>query len=76
MKKQLEDFLAITSYQSGQYDQDEGFQNLDAYISKFETESGFKDSSKHRIFYMGKFRPVDKRAYKAVMQNTYLNPIC
>ncbi|KAJ2964256.1 hypothetical protein NQZ79_g743 [Umbelopsis isabellina] len=71
MKKQLEDFLAITTYQSGQYDQDEGFQNLNAYISKFETESGFKDSNKHRIFYMALPPSVFVPVAKGLKKNAY-----
>ncbi|KAK9461747.1 glucose-6-phosphate dehydrogenase [Lipomyces oligophaga] len=44
----LKEFLALTSYVSGQYDQDESFQVLDKHISEIE---GYPDES-HRLFYL------------------------
>lgn len=67
--------MAITSYQSGQYDQDEGFKNLDTYISKFENDNAFAESSRHRIFYMGKCCRRDLSAYKQTLTSSRVSAL-
>jgi glucose-6-phosphate 1-dehydrogenase len=48
MEQQLSDFLDISSYVSGQYDQDESFVNLLHHLE--EIEKGHKETN--RVFYM------------------------
>ncbi|CEQ40088.1 SPOSA6832_01670, partial [Sporobolomyces salmonicolor] len=52
MKKKLEEFLEICTYVSGQYDQDDGFEELEKEIKKAEETYTDKDSPKNRVFYM------------------------
>lgn len=48
IEEQLDQFCSLCSYVSGQYDQDEPFQNLNKHIE--ELEKGRKEQN--RIFYM------------------------
>ncbi|KAK4705687.1 hypothetical protein P7C70_g511, partial [Phenoliferia sp. Uapishka_3] len=52
MKKQLEEFLSICTYVSGQYDQDESFQKLEEELVKIESKYEDQNSPKNRVFYM------------------------
>lgn len=48
MEEQLEEFCKLCTYVSGQYDQDDSFQNLEKHLQ--EVEKGQKTTN--RIFYM------------------------
>lgn len=48
VEDQLNEFTKLCSYVSGQYDQDESFQQLDKHLQDMEKDQ--KDA--HRIFYM------------------------
>lgn len=52
LKKKLEEFLGLCTYVSGQYDQDEGFEDLEKEIKKAEETYKDQDSPKNRVFYM------------------------
>lgn len=52
MKKKLAEFLDICTYVSGQYDQDESFQELEKALVAIEKEYPDQNSPKNRIFYM------------------------
>jgi glucose-6-phosphate 1-dehydrogenase len=48
LEQQLEEFCALCTYVSGQYDQDESFQKLEQHLE--EIENGREET--HRLFYM------------------------
>ncbi|KAG5916217.1 hypothetical protein E4U61_003862 [Claviceps capensis] len=48
IEQQLENFLGLCTYISGQYDKDESFENLDKHLN--ELEKGRPET--HRLFYM------------------------
>ena len=48
IEQQLDDFCSLCTYVSGQYDQDESFNRLNAHIEDLEKD--FKEA--HRLFYM------------------------
>lgn len=51
MKEKLSSFLDMCTYVSGQYDQDDGFEELEKHLQ--EIEGGYKDKgARNRIFYM------------------------
>lgn len=50
MRQKLDGFLKICSYMSGQYDQDDSFQELEKVLK--EHEKPFKGEERNRIFYM------------------------
>ncbi|KAM0790120.1 hypothetical protein ACM66B_005445 [Microbotryomycetes sp. NB124-2] len=52
MKEKLKEFLKICTYVSGQYDEDDSFQNLEKSLQ--EIEKGYSDANaaKNRVFYM------------------------
>ncbi|GAA5825463.1 hypothetical protein JCM11251_006998 [Rhodosporidiobolus azoricus] len=52
LKKKLEEFLEVCTYVSGQYDQDEGFQDLEKEIKKCEESYKDQEAPKNRVFYM------------------------
>lgn len=47
-EQQLEEFLNICSYVSGQYDRDESFQQLNQHLEKLESDK----KEANRLFYM------------------------
>ncbi|RUS19470.1 glucose-6-phosphate dehydrogenase [Endogone sp. FLAS-F59071] len=49
-RTQLNEFLAITTYIDGQYDEDESYQKLNSYIEKIENDSQI--TRRNRLFYM------------------------
>ncbi|GAA5893840.1 hypothetical protein JCM6882_003108 [Rhodosporidiobolus microsporus] len=52
LKKKLEEFLEICTYVSGQYDQDQGFEDLEKEIKKCEESYKDQQAAKNRVFYM------------------------
>jgi len=48
VEDQLKEFCELCSYVSGQYDQDESFQELDKHLSEFEKDQ----KEANRVFYM------------------------
>ncbi|GAA6017648.1 hypothetical protein JCM10207_001235 [Rhodosporidiobolus poonsookiae] len=52
IKKKLEEFLELCTYVSGQYDTDEGFEELEKELKKCEETYKDKESAKNRVFYM------------------------
>ncbi|BGO93433.1 hypothetical protein NBRC10512_005330 [Rhodotorula toruloides] len=52
MKKKLEEFLERCSYVSGQYDKDDGFEELEKELKKCEETYEDKKAPKNRVFYM------------------------
>ncbi|KAJ3040093.1 Glucose-6-phosphate 1-dehydrogenase [Rhizophlyctis rosea] len=67
-KKKLEEFLGMCTYVSGKYDEDAGFQKLDAAIG--EVEKKFQ-GQKHRVFYMALPPSVFIPASKGLKANAY-----
>lgn len=68
-EESLEDFEGLCSYVSGQYDQDEGFNELDKHVT--DLEKGQKQN--HRVFYMALppsvFIPVSQHLKKCCYPN-------
>lgn len=52
MKKKLDEFLEACSYVSGQYDQDDGFEELEKELKKAEETYSDQNAPKNRVFYM------------------------
>ncbi|KAI8146977.1 glucose-6-phosphate dehydrogenase [Fennellomyces sp. T-0311] len=51
-KKNLDEFLKMTDYTEGQYDQDDSWENLNKRVCQLEEERGLKKGQKNRVFYM------------------------
>ncbi|KAI7857716.1 glucose-6-phosphate dehydrogenase [Circinella umbellata] len=51
-KKKLDEFLKITDYTQGQYDQDESWKTLDKHVKELEQERNLEKGQKNRLFYM------------------------
>lgn len=70
IKQQLDKFKSMTTYQSGQYDQDESWQTLDTTIHQSEEQRGISPGKRNRVFYMALppslFVPVAKGLKKNV----------
>lgn len=75
-KAKIDEFLSVSSYISGQYDQDSGFQDLEKHLSEIESKYESKNDPTHRLFYFALppsvFIPVahhvKKNNYKATGQ--------
>lgn len=67
----LEDFKKLTDYVSGQYDDDASYQNLDAFISKSESERNIPAGNKNRVFYMALPPSVFIPVAQGLKRNTY-----
>ena len=67
MEQQLQEFCAICTYVSGQYDKDEGFVELRKHCE--EIEQGRKESN--RIFYMALPPSVFTTVSQHLKRNTY-----
>lgn len=52
MKEKLKEFLKICTYVSGQYDEDESFQNLEKSLQEIEKGYTNSNAGKNRVFYM------------------------
>lgn len=69
-KQQLNKFKTMTTYQSGQYDQDESWKTLDMMIQQSEEQRGIPPGKRNRVFYMALppslFVPVAKGLKKNV----------
>jgi glucose-6-phosphate 1-dehydrogenase len=52
MKEKLKEFLDVCTYVSGQYDQDDSFQELEKALKKIEDQYEDKNAPKNRVFYM------------------------
>ncbi|GAA6033856.1 hypothetical protein JCM8097_000372 [Rhodosporidiobolus ruineniae] len=52
LKKKLEEFLELCTYVAGQYDQDDGFEELEKEIKKCEETYKDQKAPKNRVFYM------------------------
>lgn len=50
-KTKIDEFLSVSSYISGQYDEDSGFQDLEKHISEIESKYENKNDPTHRLFY-------------------------
>ncbi|CAO0796506.1 unnamed protein product [Mucor circinelloides] len=50
--QQIKDFLSICHYVEGQYDQEEYWQKLDAFVTELEDKQSLQKEQKNRIFYM------------------------
>ncbi|KAI8971920.1 glucose-6-P dehydrogenase [Mycotypha africana] len=79
LETQLDEFKNILTYVSGQYDQDEGFANLNELIRKSEKERKIEVGNRHRMFYMALppsvFIPVAQGLKKNVYAREGLNRI-
>jgi glucose-6-phosphate 1-dehydrogenase len=67
MEQQLQEFTAVCSYVSGQYDQDDSFINLRKHIE--ELEGGRKETN--RIFYMALPPSVFTTVSQHIKKNCY-----
>lgn len=70
-KEQLEKFKSITSYQSGLYDDDASWQQLNEYIAQSETERNIPSGKRHRVFYMALPPSVFVPVAKCLKKNAY-----
>lgn len=68
-KKAQTDFLEICQYISGQYDEDESFQNLNKTLNKIE--EGMKGDQPSRLFYMALPPNVFTVVAKGLKKNCY-----
>ncbi|KAI9317699.1 glucose-6-phosphate dehydrogenase [Dichotomocladium elegans] len=75
----LDHFKRITSYHSGQYDDDASWQSLDNYATESEACRGIAAGKRHRVFYMALppsvFLPVAKGLRKNVYTEQGVNRI-
>lgn len=69
--KDTSDFKKILSYVSGQYDQDESFENLDKIIYQSEEERHIEVGKRHRVFYMALPPSVFIPVAQGLKKNTY-----
>lgn len=69
--KELEGFKQLTSYHSGQYDQDESWQSLDQVIAQSEQQRGGTAGKKNRVFYMALPPSVFIPVAKGLKKNAY-----
>lgn len=69
--KDTSEFQKILSYVSGQYDQDESFQNLDKVILESEEERHIQVGKRHRVFYMALPPSVFITVAQGLKKNTY-----
>ncbi|KAK9466804.1 glucose-6-phosphate dehydrogenase [Lipomyces arxii] len=67
VETQLKEFIAMCTYVSGQYDQDEGFQSLTAHMKEIE---GSKKEC-HRLFYMALPPNVFTTVAQHIKRNCY-----
>ena len=67
MEEQLEAFCKITSYVSGQYDDDKSFQELTRHLEEYEKEN----SEQNRVFYMALPPSVFTTVTSHVKKNCY-----
>ena len=67
MEEQLEEFLKLCSYISGQYDQDESFINLRKHLEKLEGDR----PEQNRVFYMALPPSVFTSVSKHLKRNCY-----
>ncbi|KAI9498701.1 glucose-6-phosphate dehydrogenase [Zychaea mexicana] len=51
-KRKLDEFLEMTDYTQGKYDQDEAWQNLNKHVGDLENKRGLEKGQKNRLFYM------------------------
>lgn len=69
-KDKQDEFIKMTDYVSGKYDEDESFQKLNKHIEELEEKRGLKPGQKNRIFYMALppsvFEPVAEGLRKFV----------
>lgn len=71
MKAKLEEFLKICTYVSGQYDEDESFQNLNKSLVEIESHYEDQSSPKNRVFYMALPPSVFTTVAKHLKKNNY-----
>ncbi|KAI8348031.1 glucose-6-phosphate dehydrogenase [Choanephora cucurbitarum] len=69
--EKLEEFKKITSYVSGQYDDDASYQNLDKYIQETESKRGIDVKNRNRVFYMALPPSVFIPVAKGLKRNVY-----
>jgi glucose-6-phosphate 1-dehydrogenase len=67
----LSGFKKISSYISGQYDTDEGFQELREHLEKLEDERSGSKSPRNRVFYMALPPSVFTVVAKGLKKNVY-----
>jgi glucose-6-phosphate 1-dehydrogenase len=69
--EQLSVLKKISSYVSGQYDTDEGFQHLREHLEKLEDERSGSKSPRNRVFYMALPPSVFTVVAKGLKKNVY-----
>jgi glucose-6-phosphate 1-dehydrogenase len=67
----LEGFKKVSSYISGAYDTDDGFQKLREHLEKLEDERSGGDSPRNRVFYMALPPSVFTVVAKGLKKNVY-----
>ncbi|RUP45817.1 hypothetical protein BC936DRAFT_147697, partial [Jimgerdemannia flammicorona] len=68
---QLSEFLAVTSYVEGQYDDDASYQHLNKYLEKIENNSKIAEGHRNRLFYMALPPSVFIPVAKGIKKNVY-----
>lgn len=72
-RTQLDEFLAITTYIDGQYDEDESYQKLNTYIEKIENDSQI--TKRNRLFYMALPPSVFIPVAQGLKKNVYTDAV-
>lgn len=67
----LDEFKKLTTYVSGQYDQDASYQHLNAFIQESETERNVPAGKRNRVFYMALPPSVFIPVAKGLKRNVY-----
>ena len=69
LRRNLDEFLAITSYVAGQYDVDEDFQKLTKQMEAIEKD--YKGKERNRVFYMALPPSVFTQVAEKIKKNCY-----
>ncbi|GAA99092.1 uncharacterized protein L969DRAFT_94274 [Mixia osmundae IAM 14324] len=72
MKSKLKEFLELCTYVSGQYDTDEGFQDLEKHLAEREKAAYPDAKTKNRVFYMALPPSVFTVVAEGLKKNNYL----
>lgn len=70
-KAKIDEFTAISSYISGQYDSDEGFQELEKHLAGIESKYEAKNDPTNRLFYFALPPSVFTPVSHHVKRNNY-----
>lgn len=71
VKSKIDEFTSLSTYISGQYDQDDGFQNLEKHLAEIESKYDDKKASNNRIFYFALPPSVFIPVAQHVKRNNY-----